>query len=438
MNSYLPGNHSRAQWMRIDTAQILKRFFFCERALVINQAAWLAGIASFEIKTTLPKFFWEDALTANALRERVFELRYPSRLMEIGEDRPLIEILEEAMHAPSAAAFVLSQARVFVPAMLAAYKQYLSIADELADGPTLRLLRIAASEKAEQIALMTQFAEGMLKDDHQQRETSETWVSALSLALGKVGGVSLSDPKPISEPLALPGHTEFRLAEEPARDTAFHLCRYYWPDVIIPDFPYGEGIQLQLRSAISHFNEVWAVETGGAILHAFAGDLPWEFIYDAARWTYDEARHARMGYERLRAWGFDMDELPLGSYIYDSAKGQDPMVRLGMLHYFETKNISKKTSRARKFASYEDKMSQHDMDFDWADETIHAHYGKHWHEVLREKFPDRVPDIDVVRNLCDQLIADEVKDATEEDRKEITQVANNLIEKAERLAKINI
>ena len=76
-------------------------------------------------------------------------------------------------------------------------------------------------------------------------------------------------------------------------------------------------------------NEVWAVETGGAILHAFAEDLDWEYIYDAARWTYDESRHVLMGYERLRAWGFALDEMPLGSYIYDSAAGQEPIIRSG-------------------------------------------------------------------------------------------------------------
>ena len=144
----------------------------------------------------------------------------------------------------------------------------------------------------------------------------------------------------------------FRLAEIPARDPRFHLCRYYWPDVVDPAFPYGDGVRLQLRSAVSHFNEVWAVETGGAVLHAFADDLGWEFIYDAARWTYDESRHTRMGYERLKSWGYRPDEIPLGSYIYDSARGQDPVIRLGMLHYFETKNIGKKTKRAEAFGSY--------------------------------------------------------------------------------------
>jgi hypothetical protein len=102
--------------------------------------------------------------------------------------------------------------------------------------------------------------------------------------------------------------------------------------------------------------------------------LGWEFVFDAARWTYDESRHCRMGYDRLLGWGFAPEEMPLGTYIYDSARGQEPLYRLGMLFYFETKNIGKKTQRAEAFARLDDQVSRHDMEFDWA-ETIHAHYG---------------------------------------------------------------
>ena len=172
------------------------------------------------------------------------------------------------------------------------------------------------------------------------------------------------------------------------------------------------------------------METGGAILHAFADDLDWDYIYDAARWTYDESRHVLMGYERLRAWGFALHEMPLGSYIYDSAAGQEPIIRLGMLHYFETKNIGNKVKRAEAFAQYQDRMSQHDMEFDWADETIHAAYGKRWHTALHEKFPDRIPDMDGLHRRCDELVAIEIAAATDAERAEIRQVADAMIAKA--------
>src|SRR5437879_4549789 len=66
---------------------------------------------------------------------------------------------------------------------------------------------------------------------------------------------------------------------------------------------------------------------------------------DSARWTYDELRHCQMGYERLMAWGLEPAEIPLGTYIYESAAGEDPIYLLGMLYFFETKNIRHKPAR---------------------------------------------------------------------------------------------
>ena len=426
---YPVSENQRSRWLRVDTAEILKRFYFCQRALIVGQAGWIAALASYEIKTTLPRLIWEMALTADALRERVLELRYPTRLIEVGDDAPLVAVFDGSIHAPGAEAYLLGLAQVLVPALLAAYQDYLAKSDELADGPTLRFLRVAIAEQAEHVSLLARFAEQMLAQAPARWPQAEGWVAALRAALLDVGGVSLHKPSPPAAPIALPGRP-FVLADVPARDEQFHLCRFYWPDIIDPAFPYGDGLRLQLRSAVSHINEVWAVESAGAILHAFAGLLPWEFILDAARWTYDESRHTRMGYARLRAWGFEPSEIPLGSYIYDSARGSPPLTRLGMLHYFEAKNIGKKLQRAELFAGLDDRLSQHDMEFDWADETIHAHYGKRWHAALRAKDPDHVPDLDDVLATCERLVAAEVASATGAERADIRQVAEAMIAKA--------
>jgi len=224
------------------------------------------------------------------------------------------------------------------------------------------------------------------------------------------------------------------LPQTPARDQRFALVRYYWPDIIDPTYPYGEGLALQLRSAISHINEVWAVETGGAILQAFAATLGWEFILDAARWTYDESRHCRMGWQRLSEWGFVPAETPLGSYIYDAARGQDPIYRLGMLYFFETKNIRRKPERVKQFTAFGDDLSRHDMDFDWADETIHAAYGTRWLSALLALGGDSAADPQTIRAHCGELIEQMVQAATDAERVEIRQLADALVAKARRLA----
>src|SRR6266567_874682 len=111
-SEFLLSVQPRARWMRFDTAQILKRFFFCERSLLISQAAWIPVVAPLEIKTGLARFVWQNAETADALRERVFELRFPSRLLEEeGADHALIELFSGITDSRSVLAFLLGVGR---------------------------------------------------------------------------------------------------------------------------------------------------------------------------------------------------------------------------------------------------------------------------------------------------------------------------------------
>jgi uncharacterized ferritin-like protein (DUF455 family) len=434
--AYLPGGQARAGLMRMESAAILKRFFFCEEAIIRGQAGWLPRIASLDLKLLLPRHIWEDAKTADDLRTRVLELRYPNRLLEVGDDAPLVDLFEAARHAPSALAYLRSLTLVLVPALLSAYKYYMAAADDLGDGPSMRFLGLAIMEKERQLDELAALVKAIFAQaDPSEQTAAVSWAAALATRLDLLGGVSLG-PLPTGEPWQpLEGQTPFTLAQVPARDPRFTVCRFYWPDNVDPTFGYGEGIALQLRSAVSHLNEVWAVETAGAILEVFAPTLGWEFVVDAARWVYDESRHTRMGLTRLTDWGFAPEELPLGSYIYDSARDQDPMYRLGMLFYFETKNIGKKPKRARTFATYGDAASQHDMDFDWADESIHAGYGKRWLTALiaARGLPEGT--FEAVQQECDRLVARTVAQATPEEADAIRQVADRLITHATALAR---
>ncbi len=432
-SAFLLSPQPRARWMRVDTAQLLKRFFFCERSLLVSEAAWIPAIAPLEIKTSLARFIWQSAETAHALRDRVFELRFPSRLLEEeGADHALIEIFRGVKDSPSDPAFLLSVGKVLLPALHDSYQAYLEGSDSIADGPTHRFLSLALSEKAEQMSAFEQWAELALSRNPELRADALAWTKAVANRLSDVGGVGVG-PSPSADAAGpLPGSKTYAIPARPARDPRFWPCRFYWPDVVDPTCPYGEGMQLQLRSAISHLNEVWAIEAGGVILSAFADSLPWEWIHNSARWTYDESRHCRMGYERLIAWGLEPAEIPLGTYIYESASGEDPIFLLGMLYFFETKNIRHKPARAQLFHAYGDTVSEHDMDFDWADETMHAGYGKHW---LKELLVIRGQDpaaYDQVRERCEQLVSDYVSTATAQEVADLKKVAGALMTKAAR------
>jgi hypothetical protein len=433
---FLLTTQARARWMRFDTAQILKRFFFCERSLLVTQASWIPAVAPLEIKTGLARFIWQSAETANALRNRVFELRFPSRLLEEeGTDGRLVELFSMVKQSPSVPAFLLTLGRVLLPAMRDAFQSYLEASDAIADGPTHRFLSLALSEKAEHIASFEQWSNSALQNNPELRGAAQAWSQAIARRLSDLGGVGVGAAASTLTTGDLPGAKPYSIPDVPARDSRFWPCRFYWPDVVDPSYPYGEGIQLQLRSAISHLNEVWAIENGGLMLSAFADVLPWEWIYNSARWTFDESRHCRMGYERLMAWGLDPAEIPLGTYIYESASGQDPIYRLGMLYFFETKNIRHKPARAQLFHAYGDVVSEHDMDFDWADETMHAGYGKHWLKELLAVRGEDPAAYDQVRERCQKLVSDFVATATPEEVSGIKRAASALLAKAQRQAR---
>jgi hypothetical protein len=387
---------------RLGTANTLTMFHYCERGLALACGGWIAATPRLEDKAELARIAWERTLAADALRERVFELRYPSRFLEEGAGDGYSGVFEAAIEAPDARTF--KDGLAFLVGTLAfEYSSALLDSDPLDDGPTRRVLASALADAERAVA--------------------------------SLGPVPVPDPwtRELEESLAAlraPRGTPFALAEEPARDDAYFPSSFYWPDAIVPGYPYGEGVALQVRAAVSHLNEVWAVDTAGAILHGLAPELGWEWIRDAGRWTYDEARHMLMGKRRLEAWGLPAERIPLGGYIYEACAGQDPLYRLGMLGYFETKNIGRKRERAAAFHAMGDTTSETDMEFDWADETLHAEYGRRWLKDLlahRGEDPESWP---AVLERCEQLVAARVARATGEERARIVEAADALVAEA--------
>ncbi|HEY7602623.1 MAG TPA: DUF455 family protein [Gaiellaceae bacterium] len=351
--------------VRLDTAQALTRLFYREQAVVLACGGWTPRVAPLEHKAELARTAWESVLAAGALRERVFELRYPSRFLD-----------EQAEELAVSSADDL---RRLVAELRGDYAAYLQAADELADGPSIRLVEAALRDKERQLQALAPIE---LRDD------------------------------------------------DPARDPRYFASSVYWPDVLDPAYPYGEGVALQIRSAVSHLNEVWAVDTAGRILHELSPELGWEFTSDAARWLYDETRHMLMGAARLARWGFEPARIPLGGYIYEAWQHEDPLYGLGMLGYFETKNIGRKRERAEAFHEMGDATSEVDMEFDWADETLHAEYGRRWLRRLLEARGEDPESWPAVLERCEQLVRERVARATPQELERIRTCADALVAEA--------
>jgi hypothetical protein len=137
-----------------------------------------------------------------------------------------------------------------------------------------------------------------------------------------------------------------------------------------------------------------------------------------------------MGRDRLVRWGLEPGQIPLGGYIYEAWQDEDPLYGLGMLGYFETKNIGRKRERAAAFHEMGDATSEVDMEFDWADETLHAEYGRRWLRALLEKRGQDPESWPAVLERCERLVQQRIARATPEDLELIRSCADSLVQSA--------
>src|SRR5262249_4765460 len=134
LSGYLPS--TRELRVRLDTAQALTRLFYREQAAVLAAGGFVPWVAPLELKAELARTAWESALAAEALRERVFELRYPVRFLDDQAE-------EISVNTPDGL-------RDLVAALRDDYAAYLDAADELADGPSIRIVEPALRDKQRQ------------------------------------------------------------------------------------------------------------------------------------------------------------------------------------------------------------------------------------------------------------------------------------------------
>ncbi|MBI4786590.1 MAG: DUF455 family protein [Chloroflexi bacterium] len=388
MDWRLPAPTDRAQLMVAESAGILKRFYLIQRELVLMQAGWLPGADHWQSKLLLPEVLWQDALVADEFRRRVLELRFPRREIVVGDDAPIVQLLQQFRNAPDGLAFI-EGLQVVKSKLRTTYRNYLERIDHLDDAPTVRILRQALADLDEQIARLSTAAADGFQVYPERHAPAQQWTRGTRTMVEQLGDLLDLTPRDIAMPAVTEfGGREFAISRTGARDRRFNLNRFGWPDNLDRAIGPGVGLLLQVRQSVHHLNELWAAEMAAACLFDLAADAEPEFLTDAARWCFDEIRHCRMGFTRLTEWGFPIGEMSLGTFPYDAGADAAPLTRLAMIFYFESTYIHTKPERAKIFGEWGDAVSSHDMDFDWADEQIHTHLGTRWLKYFLEKRGD--------------------------------------------------
>src|SRR4051794_5900348 len=142
MVKVIPSSRDTANHTRVnDASRILKRFYVAERQLMRILAGWFVKTSPWELKFQLAEHMWQHSRSADMLRSRVLEMRYPRRDVDKKYDPDVLAFTAELVRAESLEEFLAGVYGMAIPALLSEYQEYLKRTDSLDDSPTVYQLR---------------------------------------------------------------------------------------------------------------------------------------------------------------------------------------------------------------------------------------------------------------------------------------------------------
>jgi hypothetical protein len=406
MPKVIRASRETAQHTRVnDASSILKRFYVVERQLMRITAGWFIKTSQWDMKFQLAAEQWQAAQHADALRTRVLELRYPRRDVDKKYAPDVMALMTEIGKAADVREYLAGVYDVLLPALVDAYEEYLSRTDPLDDAPTVYRLRHIVEDERLQIEQMRILIARIMPG-----EADPAWSDHLRRYLASIGGLSgLGEQS--AQPTGFAERPEFQIPRTTKRDERFTPMLFHLPHENKYDKAGHQAwkriealdkrVAMQVWSAISHFNEIWAAEIPASVMYELSSEI-WDFYLDLSRWMWDETRHSMMGYRAMQGWGWDIPALvPYGNALYNAQANMPAQQRLALLYFFEEGLLRSGTKQTeiKILESAGDDGSIQDMDYDWADEAIHVSYGFKW---LRHLLGDDAAGHEELKRLTDE------------------------------------
>ncbi len=411
MVKVLPSSRAVHEGTGVDQASYyLKRCYIAERELMRTLAAWFVDTSQWEFKRQLANDMWQTSRHADVLRTRILELRYPRRDVDKKYDPDVLAWTAEFAKGDNTEEFVAGIYGAVLPELVRTYYDYLDQTDYLDDAPTVYILRHIINDKQAQIERMSKLAAEVSPNLF---EASHDWTDYLRDYVASIGGVS-GDGAKSDRPTTHVDRPAYGIQRQVKRDSRWRSSLFHLPHENKYDIEGRQAWQriekldkrvaMQVWSAISHFNEIWAAEVVAASMWDFTNET-WDFYLDLARWAWDETRHSTMGFRALQGWGWDVAEyIPWGNAMYNAMGPMPPIQRLAILYFYEEGLLRAGTKQIeiKILESAQDDGSVQDMDFDWADEAIHVSYGFKW---LRHLLGDDNAGKEELKRLTDKARA---------------------------------
>lgn len=363
-----------------ENARLLQRYFYFERLLTRALAGWSMGTPEFEVKIEYGRHMYYHVEAADAIRTRVTELRISREALDEYRDDEIESFFTELLYAESPAHFLAGTYGVLLPQLMTAYQTHLVSTDQVADAPTVRILKRILGDYTEmylwgQAALQAYIDGGY---DGANIVFSQLHVEQMLSSIGGITGVADRGDRPST--LRSEGKDLFERSFVATRDPRFttfeHTYEYRKADEGKLEYE-SEYDETQLDLIRSQRDELDAIETFCNVLYEIH-NVPFDFDYDIARIVYDEVRHTELGHKALEKLGHDPYDLANRLLGIKVRTKLPPEYSLAEINLFGEANIVQEVARQSKAGYKRGDISGMLFDYVNADERTHIQKGTRW------------------------------------------------------------
>lgn len=364
-----------------DSVKRLLRFFLFERSMLRAIAGWSMGTPEFEVKVEYGRHVYYHAEAAMRLRTRLTELRTAEETTDKFTARDITEFFNELLYSESPAHFVAGLYGVVLPHMRQAFVEHAAHTDQVADAPTIRIIRQTLFDYDEMIAWGKGAIEAYIAGGYEESALHK-WQYHIEKLLRSFGGVTASNPKtPRPDALRSAGKPLFERSFIATRDPRFQTFDHTYEYQIADEDKLAydsEFDKTRLNLVRSQRDELDAIETFSNVLYEIR-DVPFGFDYDMARIIWDETRHTELGHKAVEALGYDPYDL-MNRLLGIKVRTKMPaLYSLAEINLFGEANIVQEVLRyAREAYDKGDDLTGRMFDFVNADERTHLTKGVHW------------------------------------------------------------
>ena len=362
----------------------LKRYHYAFKRLHQIFTARITAEPIYELKMgfSLHAHFCAEHVTA--LRRRVGEMREPPLGLEIVPDTHLEIFFDEILTAPTTEELVLGLYQKALPALKAALERHIAGTNPLVDQPSVRVCRFALIEVGDMLKFGAQAIASLI--DGNILQPTQTWLSLLDDCLAAAGALDGSEKSGGQKISRMRSARPYQYDGRPKRDERFPDP--YNMGVNAEVFLYDEKFPPQPKTLMMFYKRLREVDVPEmmASIITETPHKPWDYYRDMTRQLWDEARHAMMGEVGFVNLGIDWPRNVMVNFTWSLALNTQlkPIERHAVLYFIEQGLMPKNGKRFE----WEVGLASHNplsalfQDYDWADEVLHARFGRDWY--LRE------------------------------------------------------